>query len=201
MAKKKIVFASNNKHKVSEIQQLLGDNFELLSLKELNYKKDIPEDHNTLEENALQKARTIYTAFGIDCIADDTGLEVTALNGAPGVKSARYSGKLSDFENEQARTAANINKLLNNLQNKADRSARFRTVIALIEDGKETLFEGIVEGEIISTLSGSAGFGYDPVFVPKGYVQTFAQMDSEEKNAISHRGKAVAKLIDYLKNK
>ena len=191
--KKKIIFATNNAHKLSEVQALLGDAFELVTLKECGITEDIPETAATLEGNALQKAHYIYERLGADCFADDTGLEVAALDGAPGVHSARYATDGHDF-------AANNRLLLKNLEGVENRAAQFRTVIALILDGKEYLFEGRVEGTIAEQESGSEGFGYDPLFVPSGEIITFAQMSAEAKNAISHRGRAVAKLVNFLKN-
>ncbi len=189
----KIVFASNNAHKVAEIQQILGGRFTIVTLRECNINEDIPETADTLEGNALQKARYIYDKLGVDCFADDTGLEVDALNGAPGVRSARYATDGHDFE-------AN-NRLL--LRNMADvelesRTAQFRTVIALILSGKEYLFEGVVRGRIERELSGVEGFGYDPIFTPDGESRTFAQMSLAEKGAMSHRGRATAKLVEFL---
>ena len=190
--KKKIIFATNNAHKLSEVQALLGDAFELVTLKECGITEDIPETAATLEGNALQKARYIYEKLGADCFADDTGLEVDALNGAPGVHSARYATDGHDF-------AANNRLLLKNLEGVDNRAAHFRTVIALILDGKEYLFEGRVDGTIALEESGCEGFGYDPLFVPSGEIITFAQMSADAKNAISHRGRAVAKLVEFLK--
>ncbi len=190
---KRIIFATNNAHKLSEVQAILGDSFRLLTLKECGITEDIPETAPTLEGNALQKARYIYEKIGADCFADDTGLEVEALGGAPGVHSARYATDGHDF-------AANNRLLLKNLEGVSNRKARFRTVIALILDGKEYLFEGIVEGSIAEEESGSEGFGYDPLFVPSGEIITFAQMSAEKKNSISHRGRAVAKLVNFLKD-
>lgn len=190
---KRIIFATNNAHKLSEVQAILGDSFRLLTLKECGITEDIPETAPTLEGNALQKARYIYEKIGADCFADDTGLEVETLGGAPGVHSARYATDGHDF-------AANNSLLLKNLESVSNRKARFRTVIALILDGKEYLFEGIVEGSIAEEESGSEGFGYDPLFVPSGEIITFAQMSAEKKNSISHRGRAVAKLVNFLKD-
>ncbi len=189
---RKLIFATNNAHKLGEVQALLGDAFELVTLRECGITEDIPETAETLEGNALQKARYVYEKSGLDCFADDTGLEVDALNGAPGVHSARYATDGHDF-------AANNRLLLKNLEGVVDRTARFRTVIALILDGVEYTFEGRVEGTIATSESGSEGFGYDPLFVPSGEIITFAQMSAEAKNAISHRGRAVAKLVDFLK--
>ena len=188
---RKLIFATNNAHKLGEVQALLGDAFELVTLRECGITEDIPETAATLEGNALQKARYVYEKTGLDCFADDTGLEVDALNGAPGVHSARYATDGHDF-------AANNRLLLKNLEGVVDRTARFRTVIALILDGVEYTFEGRVEGTIATSESGSEGFGYDPFFVPSGEIITFAQMSAEAKNAISHRGRAVAKLVDFL---
>ena len=189
----KIIFATNNAHKLSEVQALLGDAFELVTLKECGITEDIPETAATLEGNALQKARYVFEKTGADCFADDTGLEVEALGGEPGVHSARYATDGHDF-------AANNRLLLKNLEGQSNRKARFRTVIALILEGKEYLFEGIVEGTIATSESGCEGFGYDPLFVPSGEIVTFAQMSAEAKNAISHRGRAVAKLVKFLKD-
>lgn len=190
---RKLIFATNNAHKLGEVQALLGDAFELVTLRQCGITEDIPETADTLEGNALQKARYVYEKTGLDCFADDTGLEVDALGGAPGVHSARYATDGHDF-------AANNRLLLKNLEGETDRTARFRTVIALIIDGVEYTFEGRVEGTIASSESGSEGFGYDPLFVPSGEIITFAQMSAEAKNAISHRGRAVAKLVNFLKN-
>ena len=188
---KRIVFATNNAHKLSEVSAVLGEGYELVTLKDVGITEDIPETGATLDENASIKARYVYERTGLDCCADDTGLEVAALNGAPGVRSARYATDGHDF-------AANNAKLLRELEDKEDRSARFRTVISLIRNGVEEHMEGIVEGTIATALSGSEGFGYDPLFVPKGYDRTFAEMSAEEKNSISHRGRAVAALVKIL---
>ena len=189
----KIVFATNNRNKLAEIQSILGDRFEIVSLKDIGCDADIPETGSTLEENAMQKARYIYDNYGLSVFADDTGLEVAALGGAPGVHSARYATDGHDF-------AANNRLLLRNLAGQTDRRARFRTVIALILGGEEHRFEGIGEGRIIEHETGDEGFGYDPLFVPDGYDRTFAQMSVEEKNAVSHRARAVRKLVEFLKN-
>ena len=189
---RKLIFATNNAHKLGEVQALLGDDFELVTLRECGITEDIPETAETLEGNALQKARYVYSKTGLDCFADDTGLEVDALGGAPGVHSARYATDGHDF-------AANNRLLLKNLEGAKERTARFRTVIALIMDGVEYTFEGRVEGVIATEESGSEGFGYDPLFVPSGEIITFAQMSAEAKNAISHRGRAVAELVKFLK--
>lgn len=188
---KKFVFATNNAHKLEEVKALLGDKIELLSMKDIKCSADIPETETTLEGNALLKARYIYENYHINCFADDTGLEVEALNGAPGVYSARYAG-------EEHNSEANMKKLLHELEGVENRKAQFRTIFALIIEGKEHLFEGIVKGEIIKQRKGNSGFGYDPIFVPEGYTQTFAEMGSEEKNKISHRAKAVGKLCKFL---
>jgi len=188
-----LVFATNNQHKLKEVQALLGDHFKLLSLTDINFYDEIPEDYDTLEENALQKARHIFSYSGYNCFADDTGLEVEALNGEPGVYSARYAGESKNPKN-------NIIKLLGNLTGIQNRNAQFRTVIALIVGGKEFLFEGNVRGIIIDSERGCDGFGYDPIFLPNGYQQTFAEMPLELKNKISHRGLAVSKLVGFLKS-
>ncbi len=193
-----IVFATNNQNKLIEIQALIGVNYKLISLKDLGFNEDIPEPHFTLEENALQKARTVYERFNMPCFADDTGLEVEYLNGAPGVFSARYSGFLSDFGSEENRSKANIDKLLHLLNGVQTRTARFRTVIAFITGKKEYAFEGIVNGQITDQMRGNTGFGYDPVFVPDGYESTFAEMTMDEKNKISHRAIAFKKFAEFL---
>ena len=188
---REIIFATNNSHKLGEVQALLECKFALKTLRDCGITEDIPETAETLEGNALQKAHYVYERTGADCFADDTGLEVDALGGAPGVRSARYAGDEHDFD-------ANNALLLNNLEGESNRKARFRTVIALILNNKEYLFEGIVEGKIIDHMTGSEGFGYDPMFVPEGETRTFAEMSADEKNAISHRGRAVAKLVEFL---
>lgn len=188
---KKIVFATNNAHKLSEIRSILGDEYEILSLRDINCDVDIPETASTLEGNAEIKVRYIKEHFGYDCFADDTGLEVDALNGAPDVFSARYAGQEHD-------SLKNMNLLLKNMSDKTDRKARFRTVIALLIDNKLTLMDGVVEGEITLQPQGDNGFGYDPIFSPEGFDVTFAQMDSSIKNKISHRARATEKLIEYL---
>ena len=192
--REKLVVATNNAHKLEEIAAILGDEMELLSLKDIQCFADIPETADTLEGNAYQKAMYIYENYGIDCFADDTGLEVEALNGAPGVYSARYAGDGHDSE-------ANMQKLLHELEGKENRKAQFRTAICLIQEGKEHLFEGIVKGEINQEKRGGAGFGYDPIFIPEGYDQTFAELGNDVKNTISHRARAVEKLCVFLKNK
>lgn len=186
-----LIFASNNPHKVKEISSIIGSEFHISSLNDLNITEDIPENETTLEGNALAKARYIHRVTGMNVFADDTGLETEALDGRPGVHSARFAGENKDSD-------ANIEKLQAMLEGKANRKARFRTVIALIWDEKEYLFEGIVEGEIIKERRGKEGFGYDPVFVPRGKDQTFAEMSLEEKNRLSHRAKAFEKLKDFL---
>ena len=187
----RLVFATNNKHKQEEMSAILGGKVELLSLADIDCHDDIPETADTLEGNALIKARYIYDKYGCSCFADDTGLEVDALGGEPGVYSARYAGENNDSE-------ANMRKLLQNLTGKSERSAQFRTVIALIIEGEEFLFDGIVRGRISEERMGSAGFGYDPIFIPAGYEESFAQMAAEQKNAISHRSRAAAALNEYL---
>lgn len=193
-----IVFATNNRHKLEEISAMLSDRFRMLGLGDLDIVEEIPEDHDTLEENASQKARYIYERTGRNCFADDTGLEVKALGGEPGVYSARYSRIGSPVFPEMDPVEGNIKKLLLALDGKSDRRARFRTVISLILDGKEHLFEGICEGRITESPSGTEGFGYDPIFKPDGYELSFAEMEPEEKNKISHRGKAVQALVQFL---
>jgi len=187
----KLVFATNNQHKLREISQIVGNDFKILSLSDINCFDDIPEEQDTIEGNASQKSFYVFEKFGVDCFADDTGLEVEALNGAPGVYSARYAGKECIAEN-------NIEKLLHNLENQSNRKARFKTVISLIINKKEYLFEGLVNGIILTQKRGNGGFGYDPVFVPDGHTQTFAEMSAETKNNISHRALAVNKLGDFL---
>ena len=187
----KIVFATNNAHKLDEVRQVVGEKFEIVSLRECGIVEDIPENEPTLEGNALAKARYIYERTGADCFADDTGLEVDALGGEPGVRSARYATDGHDDE-------ANKRLLLERLQGEENRAAQFRTAVALILGGKEYLFEGIVRGDIAIEQHGEGGFGYDPLFFPEGGDLTFAQMSSEEKNAISHRGRAVRKLAEFL---
>lgn len=189
-----LIFASNNAHKLSEIRNLLENIVEIQSLKDINLEGDIPETSDTLEGNATQKAEWIYNRIGQDCFADDTGLEVEALDGAPGVYSARYAGEGCSF-------ADNVNKLLKAMDDQTNRKARFRTVICFIENGEKHYFEGIVNGTIIEKGSGNMGFGYDPIFVPDGYDISFAEMPLDEKNKISHRGLATQKLVEYLKNK
>ncbi|NDV93926.1 non-canonical purine NTP diphosphatase [Dysgonomonas sp. 521] len=190
--KRKLVFATNNAHKLEEVREVVGDSFDILSLKDIGCHEDIEEPGETLQENALIKARYVKEKYGYDCFGDDTGLEVDALNGAPGIYSARYAGGDHDAK-------ANMRKLLKELDGMANRKARFRTVIALILDGEEYLFEGKIEGIIITEEKGSAGFGYDPVFLPDGYAQTFAELGTEVKNEISHRALATKALCEFLK--
>ncbi len=188
---KKLIFATNNAHKLEEVSAIIGDAFELVTLREAGITEEIPENEPTIEGNALAKARYVWEKTGCDCFADDTGLEVDALGGAPGVHSARYATDGHDF-------GANRAKLLREMEGKSERTARFRTVVALIEGGKESCFEGIVEGTITTREIGEGGFGYDCLFLPEGYNRTFAELAPEEKNAISHRGRAVAKLAKWL---
>lgn len=217
----KIVFATNNKHKLDEVRNILGEGFEVVSLADIGCTEDIPETGSTLKENAQQKAEYIYNKYGIPCFADDTGLEVEALNGEPGIYSARYAAINNAGEGHDSE--ANMAVLLQNLEGKQNRNAHFKTVICLIKGFKgfngsnsfneiaetaETIetsaplfFEGIVEGEITTVRSGAEGFGYDPIFKPEGYDKTFAELGNDIKNGISHRARAVAKLADFLKNK
>lgn len=188
---KQIVFATNNKHKLEEIRNILDNTLNILSLDDINCHEDIPETGSTIEENALIKARYIKEKYGYDCFADDTELEIKSLNNEPGVYSARYAG--NDHNSEK-----NMQKVLENLKGKNDRSACFRTCIALITSNNEYLFEGKIEGEIITEKKGESGFGYDPIFVPDGYTQTFAELGNDIKNKISHRALAVKKLINFL---
>ena len=194
MMKRKLVFATNNAHKLEEVVAILGDQVELLSLNDIGCQADIPETAETLEGNALLKSSYIYKNYHLDCFADDTGLEVEALNGAPGVYSARYAG------GEGHDAQANMLKLLHELGGKENRKAQFRTAISLILDGKEYLFEGVIKGEIIKEKRGDSGFGYDPVFMPEGYDRTFAELGNDIKNQISHRALAVQKLCEFLQS-
>ena len=189
----KIVFATNNAHKLSEVAQVVGEKFELVTLRECGITEDIPENEPTLEGNALAKARYVYSRTGLNCFADDTGLEVDALGGEPGVRSARYATDGHDDE-------ANKRLLLERMQGVENRAAQFRTAVALIMDGEEYLFEGIVRGDIATEEHGEGGFGYDPLFFPEGGAKTFAEMSAEAKNEISHRGRAVRKLAEFLQN-
>ena len=191
--KKRLVFATNNAHKLEEIRAILGNSIEILSLADIHCHADIPETADTLEGNARQKSRYVYEHYGLDCFADDTGLEVESLGGAPGVYSARYA----DGQGHDSK--ANMNKLLKEMEEKNDRKAQFRTIISLIEKGEERQFEGIVKGQITREKRGESGFGYDPIFQPDGYETTFAELGSDIKNRISHRARAVAALCDYLR--
>jgi XTP/dITP diphosphohydrolase len=188
----KICFATNNKKKIEEVKSALGDKFTIISLEEIGCQHELPETGDTLEHNAFQKARYVKDHYGVDCFADDTGLEVEALDGAPGVYSGRFAGEPRSDER-------NVDLLLDKMGGKENRKARFRTVIALIMDGEEHAFDGVAEGEIIHERIGNGGFGYDPVFIPNGFQKTFAELTLEEKNSISHRGKAVKALADFLK--
>jgi XTP/dITP diphosphohydrolase len=188
-----IIFATNNQNKVEEVRAVLGSRFNIITLKEAGIDIDIPEPHDTLEANATEKSKTIFEITKQNCFSEDTGLEVEALNGEPGVKSARYAGESRSFDD-------NIEKLLSKLASSDDKSARFRTVISLILDEKEYFFEGICNGRIITERKGNNGFGYDPVFIPDGSDKTFAEMDMAEKNKFSHRKKAMEKLIQFLNN-
>lgn len=196
---KEIIMATNNAHKLEEVRQILGDEFLVRGLAEIGCHEDIPETADSLEGNALQKARYVHDHYGFDCFADDTGLEVTALEGGPGVYTARFGAMNGYGESHDA--DANIQCLLDKLEEAEDRSARFRTVVALVQNGEEHLFEGIVEGEILMQKVGEGGFGYDPIFAPiEADGLTFAQMKAEDKNAISHRGRAIIKLVEFLKS-
>ncbi len=187
-----LIFATNNQHKVEEIRSVIGDRFDIITLKEAGISIDIPEPHDTIEANASEKSKTIYELTKQNCFGEDTGLEVESLNGEPGVKSARYAGAQKSFD-------ANIDKLLFNLNGKTNRSAQFKTVISLMLNGKEYLFKGIIKGKIIEQRRGTNGFGYDPVFIPEGSNKTFGEMELSEKNEFSHRRKATDKLIEFLK--
>ena len=186
-----LLFATNNQHKIQEIQNILDQKLKIIGLKDIGFHDEIPEDQDTLEGNALQKANFIYESYKINCFADDTGLEVEALNNEPGIFSARYAG-------EQKSSDDNIEKLLVELKGIENRKAQFRTVVSLIINGQDYFFEGIVKGKIIHQKKGTSGFGYDPIFVPDGYVKTFAEMSLEEKNKISHRARAINKLVEFL---
>ncbi len=188
----KLVFATNNKHKLHEVKEYLKDKYQILGLSDINCNDEIAETSQTLEGNASIKSHYIFEKFNINCFADDTGLEIEALNGAPGVYSARYAGEHHNFE-------ANLQKVLKELKNENNRQAQFRTVISLILNGQEYYFEGIVKGEILREKRGTDGFGYDPIFIPKGFDESFAEMSLKQKNEISHRGRAVKKLVDFLK--
>lgn len=188
-----LIFATHNEHKADEVRSVLNDSFRIITLREAGITEEIPEPHDTLEANATEKSSVIYQRTGKDCFSEDTGLEVEALNGAPGVYSARYAGRHGD-------AGANMNKLLKEMEGQANRKARFRTVISLLLNGQEHRFEGICAGHISTQPAGQAGFGYDPVFIPEGSRKTFAEMNREEKNRYSHRRKAMDKLIQFLKN-
>ncbi len=188
-----LIFATNNPNKVAEMQSIVPSNFRITSLKDAGINIDIPEPHQTLEENASEKSSVIYKLSGKNCFSEDTGLEVEALNGAPGVRSARYAG-------ERSSSGENIKKLLAELGNNKNRSAKFRTVISLIINGEEQKFEGICKGTILANVRGEGGFGYDPVFVPEGAEKSFAEMTMDEKNAYSHRKKAIEKMLAYLRD-
>ena len=190
---KKIVFATNNAHKLQEVRLYLNNLYEVVSLKDIGFNQDIPEPYDTLEENALAKSQTIFDKYRIDCFSDDTGLEVEALNGAPGVYSARYAGEDCSFQD-------NVDKMLAEMKGQTNRKARFRTVVSLILNGNKYYFEGIVNGHIAEVETGTDGFGYDPIFIPEDLHTSFAEMNLEDKNKISHRGRAMAKLVDFLKS-
>ncbi len=188
----KIVFATNNQHKLKEIRKAIGNKHEIVSLKDIGFEEDIPETHDTLNDNASEKAFHIYNKFKLNCFADDTGLEIDVLDGEPGVYSARYAGENPSFED-------NMNKVLDKMQGKTNRSAKFKTIISLIIDGEETQFEGICPGTIMTEKYGNTGFGYDPIFMPNGFQETFSELSLDKKNKISHRGLATKKLINFLK--
>lgn len=190
---KKLVFATNNDHKLRELRQILPSEFDLLNLNDIGCTNEIPETGTTLEVNATQKSFYIWNKYGINCFADDTGLEIESLGNEPGVYSARYAG-------EERSSTANMMKVLEKMEGESNRNARFRCVISLVIDGEEKQFEGIVNGKILTKKHGEAGFGYDPIFMPDGYNLSFAEMPADDKNQISHRGRAVMKLVDYLKN-
>ena len=194
MKKEQLVFATNNKHKLKEITEIAGSDFEIRSLKDIGFKGDIPETEETLEGNACQKANFIFGKIKLNCFADDTGLEIDALDGRPGVYSARYAGEGCSFED-------NVNKILEELDGTENRQAKFRCVICLIMNGKEYLFEGRIDGTITKERKGDTGFGYDPVFLPSGYQHTFAEMPPYLKNGISHRGRAMTKMMKFLVNR
>jgi len=189
-----LIFATNNNNKISEIQSLVGPDFNIIDMKSAGIDIDIPEPHDTLNENAFEKANTIFKITATNCFSEDTGLEIEALNGAPGVKSARYAGEDRNFQ-------ANIDKVLNELKNIENRAAQFRTVICLIWENQTYYFEGICKGQISTTMQGEKGFGYDPIFIPEGAEKSFAQMSMEEKNKFSHRQKAVTRLFEFLRTK
>lgn len=190
----KLCFATNNQHKLDEVSQLLGDSFKLESLEAVGCAEELPEEQDTLEGNSLQKAKYVYDKFNVNCFADDTGLEVEALGGAPGVYSARYAG-------EQRNSEDNMNLLLERMGHESKRKARFRTVVTLILENQTYQFEGVVNGEILKSKRGGEGFGYDPLFLPEGLNKSMAELTTDEKNAISHRGEAIRKLVAFLKAK
>ncbi len=194
MTERKLIFVTNNPHKLEEIRKIVGDRIKIYSLKEINCLEEIPETADTIRDNAIMKAQYVAEKYGVDCFADDTGLEVSALGGAPGVHTARYASA------EGHDTIGNMQLLLQNIEGKTDRSAQFVTYIALIIKGEIRTFEGVCKGTILTQMQGNEGFGYDPIFQPEGFEETFAQMTSEQKNAVSHRGKATRKLIEYLKD-
>lgn len=196
---KELIFATYNENKALEIQGILGDDFRVLTLRQAGFEEELSEERDTLEGNALQKAEIIFKRFGKDCFADDTGLEVRALNGEPGVFSARYAEMSGEKMPGETESEANIRKLLRQMDGVRGREARFRTVIALIVNGEKNTFEGLIEGRILLHPRGSDGFGYDPVFQPDGYHKSFAEMSLQEKNRISHRSRAVQKLVEFLK--
>lgn len=187
----KLVFATHNAGKLREVKELIGHKYEVIGLSELDDLEEIPENEPTLEGNALIKARTVWNKYGLGCFSDDTGLEIDALDGAPGVYSARYAGPTKDAE-------ANMAKVLEQLAGKEQRMAQFRTAVALIIEGKEYVFEGTIRGRIATKKTGNLGFGYDPIFIPEGHSRSFAQMENAEKNQMSHRGRAIARLVDFL---
>ena len=191
MSKRKLLFATNNSHKLHEIREIAGSEFEIIGLKDVGFEVEIPETQDTIEANAVQKARYVYENVQIDCFADDTGLEIDALDGRPGVYSARYAGEGCSFDD-------NIEKILRELDGSGDRKASFRCMVCLILEGSEYLFEGRIDGNITKERNGSGGFGYDPVFIPEGYNQTFAEMPPYLKNGISHRGRAVTRMMRFL---
>ena len=195
---KQLVFATNNEHKLTEVRAILKDTYQVLSLKDINCFDDIPETADNLEDNARQKAQYIYDHYHVDCFADDSGLEVEALGGAPGVYSARFAAL--EGTGEPHNSKANMNRLLRELKDKDNRKAQFRTIICLIKDGKEHLFEGIIEGTINPEERGSSGFGYDPIFMPKEFDKTFAELGEDVKNCISHRARAIKKLVSFLQS-
>lgn len=194
MTKRKLIFVTNNPHKLEEIRKIVGERIKIYSLKDINCFEEIPETADTIRDNAIMKAQYVADKYGVDCFADDTGLEVSALGGAPGVHTARYASA------EGHDTMGNMQLLLQNLEGETDRSAQFVTYIALIIKGEIQTFDGVCKGTILAQMRGSEGFGYDPIFQPEGFEETFAEMSSEQKNAVSHRGKATRKLIEYLKD-